>query len=360
MEITLKEFLENKNLDKSEVVALRCSYNQLKELPDLSSLVNLTHLNCSGNQLKELPDLSNLVNLIQLDCYNNQLKELPDLSNLVNLTHLNCSNNQLKELPDLSNLVDLTGFCCSFNQLKELPDLSNLVNLTELYCFNNQLKELPDLSVLINLTYLYCYNNQLKELPDLSNLVNLIELYCSNNQLTTIPQSIVSCRRLRHFSYNNNPIDYIPPNIQRFIQRMRNVQTVGNVYNDSQSVHRSSVTNSVKKSIECLMNGKTSLSTDKLITIILENTILAQDIKSRIIQYIEDKEELIHSMVTFEDLLTKVISRILNHSDPDELFRILNEQMKESECMCLTGRMSRLISVLDGFFDDIRIEVSSS
>jgi hypothetical protein len=155
---------------------------------------------------------------------------------------------------------------------------------------------------------------------------------------------------MRYFAYDNNPIDYIPPNIQ----------TVGNIYDDSQSVHRSSITNSVKKSIENLMNDKNSLEKEKMITIILENQILSENVKSRIIQYIEDKEELIHSMVTFEDLLIKVISRIISHCDPNELFRILNDQMIESECMCLTGRMSRLVSVLDGFFDDIRISIESS
>ena len=65
-------------------------------------------------------------------------------------------------------------------------------------------------------------------------------------------------------------------------------------------------------------------------------------------------------MVSFEDVLIKVISRIIAYKDPDELFRILNIQMKEAECMCLTGRISRLISVLDGFFEDIRIEILSS
>ena len=104
----------------------------------------------------------------------------------------------------------------------------------------------------------------------------------------------------------------------------------------------------------------TNLTKEKLTEIILENKFLSKDVKSRIFQYIEDKEELVHSMVTFEDVLIKVISRILTHKDPDELFRILNIQMKEAECLCLTGRISRLVSVLDGFFEDIKIEILSS
>jgi hypothetical protein len=292
MEITLREFFENKNLDKTKVTRLDCSKNKLTELPDLSSLVNLKYLNCYANKLTKLTGLSSLINLTYLYCSDNQLVELPDLSSFVNLTHLYCSNNQL-------------------TKLQNLP-------------------------------------------------FNLMHFGCNNNQITTIPQSIISLRRLRYFGYDNNVIDYIPPNIQRFIQRMRNIQTIGNIYNDKQSVHRSSVTNSVKKSIENLMNDKTKITKEKMITIILQNDILSENVKSRIIQYIEDKEELIHSMVTFEDLLIKVVSRIISHSDPNELFRILNDQMIESECMCLTGRMSRLVSVLDGFFGDIRIGISCS
>jgi hypothetical protein len=313
MNISLKEFIENENLDKTKVVKLNWLNSQLKELPDLSSLVNLTHLSC----------------------FNNQLKELPDLSSLVNLTHLNCS----------------------YNKLTKLPDLSSLVNLTHLICDNNQLLELPDLSSLVNLKYLKCCYNKLTKLPDLSSLVNLKYLYFIKNQITIIPQSIIYCTRLEEFACYDNPIDYVPPNIERFFDRMDNI---GNIYNDSQSVHRSSVTNSVKKSIENLMDDKTNLSSEKMITIILENDILTQEIKSRIIQYIENKEELIHSMVTFEDLITKVVSRIISHRERNELFKILNEQMIESECMCLTGRMSRLVSVLDGFFEDIRIGISCS
>lgn len=49
----------------------------------------------SNKGLKELPDLSNLINLEYLICDNNQLTELPDLSNLINLKKLYCNNNRL-------------------------------------------------------------------------------------------------------------------------------------------------------------------------------------------------------------------------------------------------------------------------
>jgi len=395
---------------------LYCAHNQLTELSGISMLVNLTHLECRDNKLTNLSGISSLVNLIELDCAGNKLTDLSDISALINLTLLDCGRNQLTDLSDISALVNLTYLYCSDNQLtnlsmsmnglgitglvnlvyldcsnNKLTDLSGistlvnlvyldcgrnqltnlsmfvnelgiltLVNLVYLDCSDNQLTDIYVITALINLTYLNCSCNQLTNLSVISALVNLTQLICPRNQLTALPHGIIACRRLEYFDYTDNPIEYIPLNIQRFIGRMRNTQTIGNIYNDSQSVHRSSVTNSVRKSIENLLGDKTGISSVRLIEIILKEPSLADTVKSQIIQYIEDKEELVSSMVTFEDVLSKVIARIISRSDSEELFKILSEQMTEAECMCLTGRISRLVSTLDGFYDDIRIEVSST
>ncbi len=38
--------------------------------------------------------------------------------------------------------------------------------------------------------------------------------------------------------------------------------------------------------------------------------------------------------------------------------KILEEQIADSECKCFTGRFNRTLSVLVGFFDDIKINIS--
>lgn len=54
-------------------------------------------------------------------------------------------------------------------------------------------------------------------------------------------------------------------------------------------------------------------------------------------------------------------NRIKEHASAIELKRILDQEMKEAECKCFTGRLSRLVNVLGGgFFDDVKITVSSS
>ena len=191
------------------ITDLRCSYNQLTFLPDLSSITGLKFLFCEGNQLTELPDLSSLISLTGIWCGNNQLEQLPDLSNLRLLQILNCSNNRLTSLPDLSNNVNLTQLYCSGNELTELPDLSNLKQLSVLWVYQNQLERLPDLSQNINLTDLRCYQNQLTELPGLSALKDLIYLDCADNQLEDLGD-LSGMIQLRLLDVRNNQLWRLP------------------------------------------------------------------------------------------------------------------------------------------------------
>ena len=43
-----------------------------------------------------------------------------------------------------------------------------------------------------------------------------------------------------------------------------------------------------------------------------------------------------------------------------QLFNILNQEMNDSICKCFTGRMTRLLNVLNGFFPDIEIQISNN
>ncbi|NOX37406.1 MAG: hypothetical protein GXO78_07710 [Calditrichaeota bacterium] len=191
------------------ITDLRCSYNQLTFLPDLSPITGLKFLFCEGNQLTSLPDLSNLISLTGIWCGNNQLEQLPDLSNLRLLQILNCSNNRLKSLPDLSNNVNLTQLYCSGNELTELPDLSNLKQLSVLWVYENRLERLPDLSQNTNLTDLRCYQNQLKELPGISALKDLIYLDCADNQLEDLGD-LSGMTQLRLLDVRNNQLWRLP------------------------------------------------------------------------------------------------------------------------------------------------------
>jgi Leucine-rich repeat (LRR) protein len=85
---------------------------------------------------KELPNLSSLVNLRYLDCYSNQLEKLPDLSSLVNLTHLYFQDNQVSEFPDLSSLVNLKYLSIDNNQLTNISEETNSCRSLKYFTFS--------------------------------------------------------------------------------------------------------------------------------------------------------------------------------------------------------------------------------
>ena len=126
------------------------------------------------------------------------------------------------------------------------------------------------------------------------------------------------------------------------------------VYKDGQNVHNSVIQESIRKSLENIISTPPTMTEDVMITQILNCGV---DL-TPVIEYIENKE--IHNIlnVTFKDVLLPVWCIIQDHQDKETLLSILSQEMKDAECKCFTGRISRLVSTLDGFTDKVRIEVS--
>ena len=340
---------------------LSCEDNKLTELPkEISQLTNLQHLYCCRNKLTELPkEIGQLTNLQTLYWSKNKLTELPkEIGQLTNLLVLYCACNNLTEIPkEIGQLTNLEVLDCAYNQLTELPkEIGQLTNLQVLDCTYNQLIELPkEIGQLTNLQLLDCAYNQLTELPkEIGQLTNLQLLDCAYNQLTEIPIEIINCRYIYYIYYDNNAI-IIHPVIQRFINRRINNNSI---YNDGQNVHTSSIQESCKKSILNLLNDNFTIKMDKLIETIIDNPLIKN--KKTIIKYLNNKD--VHSTLftTFGDIFVKVYGRIINSEHKKELFKRLNEEMTESECKCFTGRLTRIVNVLNGYFDDITINISSN
>ncbi len=70
----------------------------------------------------------------------------------------------------------------------------------------------------------------------------------------------------------------------------------------------------------------------------------------------------VHSLlsITFEELLISVYDFIQKHEHKEEIFAILNKEMSDSLCKCFTGRLSRLINTLNGFDENIIINISDN
>ena len=80
--------------------------------------------------------------------------------------------------------------------------------------------------------------------------------------------------------------------------------------------------------------------------------------KELLMEYINDKS--IHSVlnISFSELFNIIYYLMKKHEQFYELKQILNNEMSDSICKCFTGRMCRLVNVLNGF--DVRVQINIS
>jgi len=297
----------------------------------------------------------------------NKLTIFPvDIGQLTHLTTLDLSNNKLTILPvEIGQLTHLTTLDLNSNNLTHLPvEIGQLTQLTRLYLQYNKLTHLPvEIGQLTHLTTLDLNSNNLTHLPvEIRQLTQLTTLYLSNNQLTQLPVEIGQLTHLTTLYLHNNMIENIlNPIIQRVIQRIENRPNGNNgntIYTDTQNVHSSSIQQSIRDSINRLMN---SYIVDYPLTY-LDWSVLNQKTKEIITEYMDCND--IHSIlnITFKELFIAVVIE-MDKLSPDlqiEIQKRLNEEMQESECKCFTGRISRLVNCLSGYSDKVRIQISEN
>jgi Leucine-rich repeat (LRR) protein len=346
----------------TQLQELECSDNELTSLEFIKHLTLLQELNCWGNNLTSLEGIENLSQLQKLWCSSNNLTSLESIKHLTQLQQLRCYRNNITSLEGIENFTQLQELDCCQNYITSLEPIKHLKQLQELYCSYNQLSSLEPIKHLIQLQTLYCNNNQLTSLESIKHLTQLQELECGNNQLTSLPLEIINLRNLTYINYDNNPIDNIPIQLLRFIDRIQqgNIKQV-NVYTNSQNVHDSSIQLSVFNSINRLTEHiKEPFNLEQLTTEIVEDTTI--NCKERIIQYMSNTE--IHSLLllNFSEILWLVWNEIkeFNEDTQVEIKKRLNEEITEAECMCYTGRCNRLINCLNGFSDLVEIKIQDS
>ena len=172
--------------------------------------------------------------------------------------------------------------------------------------------------------------------------------------MKSLPSNLSNLINCYSFSYEGNEIINIPPNVIRWINRQTNII---NICNDTQNVHNHDIQESFKKSLYNLLNDKLE---DFNLEEILNNNILTEKTKQLLTEYIEDKS--VHSVieVTFEEVFKLVWNRICKHNNKNDLLEILNKEINDSNCKCFTGRLTRLVNVLVGYYDDININLSDN
>ncbi len=362
------------------LMELNLSYNKFTSIPkEIGNCVNLTELNLSDSLLESIPEsIGNCVNLKHLNVSRNRITSIPkEICNCINLNTIMCHSNLIVEIPkEIGNLKNLLFIYIYYNQLTSIPpeigdceklefiifdgnqvssipiELFNCKNLYEIYANSNQITTIPpEIGNCLKLTTLQIHTNQLTSIPpEIGNCVNLDTLDISNNRLTFLPPSIGMIPYIR-LDILGNPIEYIPPNIGRLL--------VKNIYNDSQSIHNSTVQQHIKKSIIRLISTHHTITSETIIENILSDDILTDLTKQSLIKYANSTGELIVELnLSFLDVLVAVWNRISINEHSSEIKKILNEEMADDEFKCFTGRVSRLVNCLTRFDELVEVGIS--
>ena len=343
---------------------INLSYNMLEELPpSICKLTRLCTINLNHNNLFILPsNFGNLESLERIHLENNKLKKLPiSIGKLSKLRILMLDDNNLQHLPasfvELENLAILN---LNNNRLKTLPRLiGQITTLKEITANNNKIKVLPEsIYDLINLKHLHLHKNKIISLSnEIGNLNNLIVLNVKDNKLQTLPASLTRLNNLVQLQIENNPLEHIPPQVARLLQtRKTRVQ----IYDDNQNVHNHTIQESLRTSIENIMNQKTLIKHETIINEIMNHSRIEKECKEAIAEYCNDNT--VHTVlnITFTEILDYVwpmITTIILENSNCDILKRLNEEMLDSHCKCFTGRITRLVNVLNGFSDLVSIQI---
>lgn len=333
----------------SSLIHLDISYNSLVDLNPLSMLVKLRELDLSNNYLTSLEALRPLTNLLRLDISGNRVHSLNGMENMKELVSFNCSDNELHFLEPLHHLENIQFLECSKNRILDLQAIKTHLHLEELDCSGNLISDLDPIAELTRLTMLNCADNQISTLEPIRHLINLESLNVSDNILLALPYFITGFRRLEDIDYTRNTDIVIPVQVLNFIENRFDPRVV---YEDEQNVHDSEVQRSVNDSLRKLFEDK------------LEVTVFGmfQDVKiadPELVDYLNDllRQKEIHTVlnVKMKDVLLYVWNRARHILDCRALFL---QELRDLEDICFTGRVSRMLNVLTGFFPDIQVGIA--
>ena len=327
----------------------------------------------SSKILKQIPEyLKDKTDIIKLDLGNNKITKIENLP--PNLQELNLSYNEITKIENLPpNLQRINFYGNKITKIENLPSnlhvlklaynkitkIENLPpNLQILHLSDNTITKINNLPH--NLHNLYINYNKITKIENLPP--NLQQLTLISNKITEIPLELLELRQLQEFRYSGNPIEnFHHPLIQRWLNRWNQRITQNNqVYADGQNIHNSNIQKSFRKSLESIMKDSFEYSFDICMDSLMKSELVCQEVKQEILNYCEDPMEHSVYLITFKELFHYVFNRILKHKETDELMRILNEEIKETICKCFTGRMTRLLNVLNGFYEDIQIQIGTN
>lgn len=346
-------------LQKStNLTSLRCNSNRITSLSEISDCSLLHTLSCSDCALTSISPIRGFKFLAVLNCSDNNLRTIESIRDCPNLINLYCGHCELKSIDSVSSCTKLQKLSCSRNELTNLTGVDSCPDLNHLVCWGNQLGTLDGIQSCTRLSHISCSDNNLTSIEPIMMLSRLTEFDCRNNQIVSM-EPVVYLSALRKLAYTGNPINIQSIRFDRFVSRLRHTVSQSTVYDNRQSVHDVHVQKSVRVSLIALLSDPKPTFTAGILDQVSSSDLDARA-KNLLATYCNDKT--IHSdhMITYEELLAYVWTRIIKSEHMAELIKILSQQILDSEGMCFTGRFNRTLSALMGFYSDISIQISDA
>jgi len=382
--------LDNNNISKLDnipngLLKLSIVNNQIKKIENLPH--NLQRLYLNRNQIEKMENIPLGIKHLCL-AENNicKIENLPDGLTFLNLNHnnisiienihdgltfLDLSHNNITIIKNIPNsTIELSLFSNNISIIENLPENLNLLHIS-----NNKIKQIENLDKTHIINLQLCFNeiSKIENIPNTTKVLSLsfnnietienlppdIEVITlGNNNITNIPLNILEFRQLRHVDLITNPIENIHPLVDRWLDRVNRGNNV--IYSDKQNIHNSNIQSSFRNSLENIIKDKDLANLDICKNYVVESEILTENVKRELLNYCDDKTEHSVYLITFEELFHYVMNRILKHNSKNEIMKILNEEIKDTICKCFTGRITRLLNVLNGFHSDISIQIGSN
>jgi len=311
------------------LITLKLDVNRLnvyKKLPK-----NLTTLSLHSNFFKtiELTD-----NIVELDLTNNNLSEIPKLPKKIK--SLNLSNNRIKKIDSFEEYEELVFLKLEKLQLKRMVPVPNTV------------------------TFLSYKDNKIKKIKYIPKNVEYLDV--SYNSIQELPIILLEYRNLATFIHYNNQLEIVPYIVSRWLDQMNNrgLNANNEVYQDGQNVHNSTVQSSFRYSLNNLLKDEKVLSFETVIDQIKKTKFISDFNKDLVDQYCKELSRHGVYLITYQELLCNVWSRIQKNKNRDDLIKIYNDELDDGFQMCFTGRLTRLLNVLAGYYEDIEIQIGDN
>ncbi|CAL6025374.1 leucine-rich_repeat domain-containing protein [Hexamita inflata] len=208
------------NMTSQSCEKLMVNYCELKSLNGIYQFNKLKYLNLSFDKIRDLSPLRSMIFLDNLNVEDNAVVSLSPLSNLFNLKYLYISFNQITNLYPIRNLSKLVCLYATNNKITDLNGIEQLKNMNKLYLQDNMITDINPLSQYSSLTQLNLQNNQITDITPLRNYTLLKFVSIDGNYITDLQALKLRDRAFKLENQNT-------PNTQLILisQRMKSIFT---------------------------------------------------------------------------------------------------------------------------------------